>query len=889
MNPDPHAVPVTTAPADRLLDLVGDALDLSPGERAAFLAEACQGDAALLAEALSLVEHGQGTGEFLGRPAYALAGGEDLGGLETGSLQPGDELGDCRVISLLGEGGMGEVYLAEDTRLERRVAVKLLKRRLDDASLVRRFRHERRVLAALTHPNIARLYGGGTTPEGRSYLVMEYVEGERLDRYGATRKLGITERLALFRKVCAAVSYAHQNLVVHRDLKPANIRVTPEGEPKLLDFGIAKLLDPEGDAASTDADPTATLLGAMTPEYASPEQLRGETITTVSDVYSLGVVLYELLCGQRPYTLKNRRPDELARAICEQDPPRLSTAASRTAPTTVTATVPAGQEVPVTREPAARLRRLLEGDLDNIVAKALRKEPTRRYPSVLALSEDIRRHCEGLPVTARKDTLGYRAGKFVRRNKAGVATAAAIVLTLVGGLVATIWQARVAEKERDRARAAQTRAETAQRQSDLARKQAERLNGFLQTLLGSANPENGPGRDLKVIRVLDQASEQLDRELAGEPDLRAQAHQTIGYAYFGLKEAEPALRHVRTALAINRQLYGDNALATARSKAALGAGILYLQRDLTGAEPLLREALEVERRQGLAEQTSLPTILNALARILTVTGRLDQADSMIQEALASARRTSGEKSEAYARALESLGTLYMNKNDYVSSVAALRQALAIYKGLFPENSTWARLEGSVAYVLLLQGKADEAGDMLHESMDILRRIVGEDSNTYHFQTGLLALMHFEKGDYAAAEREMRYAGDYLFPRYPKDDEDMVGCRVVLGVSLTHLNRPAEGEPFLREALELSRANRFTGLMTSPAFTRSSLIECLVAEKNYAAAEPFLLEQSGEVTRKYGAHDPHTSAVAKKLHDFYAAWNKPEQAAQYVPAPPAALP
>ena len=303
--------------AARLPDLVADALALPPAGRAAFLTRACGGDDALLTEALALAGHDSGT--FLERPAYALED-NDLAPPGGGELPPGVTLGDCRVIALLGEGGMGEVYLAEDTRLERRVAVKLLKRRLDDASLARRFRHERRVLAALTHPNVARLYGGGTTPEGRPYLVMEYVEGEPLDRFCDRRGLGVTARLALFRKVCAAVSYAHQNLVVHRDLKPANIRVTPEGEPKLLDFGVAKLLDPEG-STGTRADPTMTLAAAMTPEYASPEQLRGEAITTASDVYSLGVVLFELLCGERPCTLKNRRPDELARAICEQDPP----------------------------------------------------------------------------------------------------------------------------------------------------------------------------------------------------------------------------------------------------------------------------------------------------------------------------------------------------------------------------------------------------------------------------------------------------------------------------------------------------------------------------------------------------------------------------------------
>ena len=412
MNPGSLPVSGSDGDADRLLDLVGAALDLPPGERGAFLARSCGDDPALLAEARSLVAHGQGAGSFLDQPAYAQGSTDDLGGLETGSVAAGTMLGEYRVLELLGEGGMGEVYLAEDTKLERRVAIKFLKRYLDNEGVLRRFRHERKVLAGLTHPNIARLYGGGATPDGRSYLVMEYVEGERLDHFCEARGLNVNERLGLFRKVCAAVAYAHHNLVVHRDLKPANIRVTPEGEPKLLDFGIAKLLDPEG---SANSDATVTMHGAMTPEYASPEQIKGEPITMASDVYSLGVVLYELLCGQRPYQARSRRPNELARAICEEEAPRPSTMGHQPP-----ATAPTGQ-APATRERPATWRRQLEGDLDNIVAKALRKEPARRYPSASALSEDIRNHQEGLPVTARKDTLSYRTGKFVQRNKVSVA------------------------------------------------------------------------------------------------------------------------------------------------------------------------------------------------------------------------------------------------------------------------------------------------------------------------------------------------------------------------------------------------------------------------------------------------------------------------------------
>ncbi len=434
--------PLTPEEVARVPDLFAEASALPPEQQPDYLAQACVGAEALRAEVESLLGFGSKLPEFLARSALAH-GLEQLGLGAAGDLRPGTALGEYRVVSLLGVGGMGEVYLAEDTVHSRQVALKLIGQGRAEDVRGRHFRHERKMLATLNHPHIARLYGSGITPDGQAYLVMEYVEGERLDKFSQERGLSINERLALFRKVCAAVAYAHQNLVVHRDLKPANIRVTPEGEPKLLDFGIAKLLDPEG---TVNVDPTVTLAGAMTPEYASPEQIKGEPITTASDVYSLGVILYELLTGQRPYAhLKGRRPDELARAICEEEPPRPSTVARRELPITRTTTVPAGESVP-NLAAVTRFRRQLRGDLDTIVAKALRKEPKRRYSSVAQFADDLRRHGEGLPVSARPDTFAYRAGKFVRRHKAAVAATSLAVLALVVGLVAATVQARRANR-----------------------------------------------------------------------------------------------------------------------------------------------------------------------------------------------------------------------------------------------------------------------------------------------------------------------------------------------------------------------------------------------------------------------------------------------------------
>jgi serine/threonine protein kinase len=468
-------------------------------QRFSYLDSICGADQELRREVESLLSYEERAGSsFLGTSAadFLKAGLE----VKPVASRIGRKVGVYQVMEEIGHGGMGEVYRAArvDGQYEKEVAIKLVRSGYDSSLIVERFRHERQILATLDHPNIARLLDGSTTEDGIPYLVMELIDGTPIDQYCDGRKLPVPERLAVFRQVCDAVHYAHQRLVIHRDLKPSNILVTGDGVPKLLDFGIAKILDPS-------AGPEATLLNPLTPEYASPEQLRGQPITTASDVYSLGVVLYRLLTGRSPYRVERRSPADLARAITETEAERPSVAVAAM-----------GDDAPgIHNESPAKLSRRLRGDLDSIVLKALRKEAQRRYSSVEQLSEDVRRHMERLPVQARKGSWNYRAGKFLRRHKIGMTAAVLVVLAVAGGVAATVREARVAAANAARA---EKRFHDVRK---LANSLIFEIHDSIQKLPGAT-----PSRKL----LLDRAVEYLDRlsqDANGDVDLQRE----LAWAY----------------------------------------------------------------------------------------------------------------------------------------------------------------------------------------------------------------------------------------------------------------------------------------------------------------------------------------------------------------------
>ena len=567
--------------------VVADAIELHPAERAAFVSTACGDDAELRAEVESMLE---GTGDRI--EAFA----QDLDvSLRTDrdTAQRGQRLGAYEIEREIGRGGMGAVYVARraDEQFQKLVAIKILKRGTDTDEVLRRFRAEREILARLDHPNIAHLIDAGTTADGLPYFVMEYVEGTPITDFCAARKLHLRERLELFLKVCAAIQFAHQRLIVHRDIKPGNILVNLDGEPKLLDFGIAKLLD----AADGFAAVTAMEQQRFTPNYASPEQVRGEPITTISDVYALGALLYELLVGASPHRFASAHPSptELFRVVAEQEPVAPSAAAPQS--------------------DRARLR----GDLDNILLQALRKEPARRYPGVNALAEDIRRFLNNFPVRARRDTVGYRTSKFVRRHRLGVAAATLVVLALVSGITVAVWQARVATAERAKAvqRFNQVR--------ELARSVLFDYHDQIAVLPGSTEARRRLVQD--ALKYLDNLSSEavsdqaLSRELADAYD-RIAAVQGGTYrtrsgslTAANLGDTAGAQASQQKAIAIREQLAANGTAADqlALAKSYLVLGSLYLT-----SGPPETAALHLHRAIPILESMLVPGLINEEVRLL---------------------------------------------------------------------------------------------------------------------------------------------------------------------------------------------------------------------------------------------------------------------------------
>jgi serine/threonine protein kinase len=716
----------------RVKQLLDEAIALDAAERSSFLERSCAGDTALQNEVASLLaSHEQAGTAFLKNPAG------NLKSVVAAAPSPvGRRIGAYQVLKQIGHGGMGEVYRAvrADGQYTKEVAVKLVRGGFDSASIQERFRNERQILASLDHPNIARLLDGGTTDDRIPYLVMELIEGDRIDVYCDAQGLSISDRLHLFRQACAAVQFAHQRLVIHRDIKPSNVLVTKEGVPKLLDFGIAKILDPAGATAET------TLARPMTPEYASPEQIRGDPITTASDVYSLGVVLYQLLTGRSPYPAETRSAVDLARAICDTDPGKPSsvilkpaTASNGNAAAPLT---PAEISAPREGSPA-RLRRRLAGDLDNIVLMALRKEPQRRYASVEQFSEDIRRHLEGLPVTAVKGSLKYRAFKFARRNRTGIAAAAVVALTLVAGVAATIRQARIARRQAEIAKVERERAE--KRFNDvrkLANSLIFEIHDSIQGLPGAT-----PSRKL----LLDRAVEYLDKlsqDAGGDVDLQRE----LAWAYQRLATVQGDTTQSNLGQVKAADVSNKKAMALFEAVARANPNNVTDQLNLAMAYRW-RAFYDIYEPTGLAE----------IQRALTVTGPLIQSheDNLdVKNERAQELLILGDVQDAMGDRLKAL--------DSLRTVLALRQQIQRAKPDYPDiAAAIAKVTVLLAHSTGRFGPRNEALRLMNEGIaeyeDLLKWNPSDPTLIRELSSaeGRRGEVETMQGDYAAAIADFR--------------------------------------------------------------------------------------------------------------------------------------
>jgi serine/threonine-protein kinase len=704
---------------------------------------------------------------------------------------PDRTIGPYKILKELGHGGMGVVYLAAraDEQYEKHVAIKVIRAGADSTEVVRHFRRERQILASLDHPNIARLLDGGTTETGLPYLVMEYIQGQPLQDYCDSHRIALPGRLRTFQQVCSAVTYAHRNLIVHRDLKPSNILVTEDGVPHLLDFGIAKLLNPD---VAVDA-PTATGL-ALTPEYASPEQARGEIVTTSSDVYSLGVILYELLTGRRPYRLKTRQPLEILRAVLEDEPDRPSTVASRT----VEATSGGEATIALTMDEVGRtgdwapdrLARHLRGDLDAIVLMALRKEPVKRYPSVEAFSEDIGRHLDGQPVLARKGSRAYRAGKYLRRHAIGVASAAAFVLLLATLAVSmTVQSARLA------------------RERDLAAKErdkAEKVSSFMVNLFRVSDPSEAKGNSVTAREILDKGSASIGSELKEQPEVKAALLDTMSRVYISLGLYPKALPLAEDALKLRREALGSDSLDVAKSLNTLSI-VLRHKGDYKGAEPLSREALKIQEKHLGHENRDVASTINTLGIILWHQGDSQGAETLIRDSLAIRRKLDGNDNAEVAATLDNLANVLDEKGDSAQAETLSREALALRRKLLGnDHPAVAQNLNNLGTLLDERGETEEAEQVYREALEMWRKILGPEHPYVAISLNNLADVLEERGDYKAAEPLYR---DVLAMRRKllgNEHPDVAGSLNNLAAILDDEGNYKEAEPVAREGLAMRR-------------------------------------------------------------------------------------
>ncbi|MEM6793249.1 MAG: serine/threonine-protein kinase [Acidobacteriota bacterium] len=816
----------------RVQEIFHAALEAPEEKRAEVIARSSAGDADLEGEVKALLKaHGQAT-TFIDRPAFRVEDPADGGSIP-------EAIGPYRPVKVLGRGGMGVVYLAEraDEVFDKRIALKVVNRDLATPELALRFRAERQILADLEHPGIARLLDGGTTDDGRPYLVMEYVDGQPVDRFIAERSLPLEARLELFVRVCRAVQTAHQNLIVHRDLKPGNILVTPEGQPKLLDFGIAKLLTAErrasgeegeplaGGGAAPQAAPGLTAPGArlMTPAYASPEQARGAPVTTASDIYSLGVVLFEILTGTRPETI--RGPED--------------------GPATVTVSPPSQRldaRAEAEGDPALRrLGRAVRGDLDHIVLAALREDPETRYRSAEALAADIDRFLLGLPIAVRPSTFRYRAGRFLSRHRWPIAAVVLIFAALLSLTVSNILQSRQTASQRDR---------------------AEAVSIFMVRLFQNADPRHARGAEITVRELLDEAARELEQNQE-PPEVLAALWGTLGEAYLGLGLYQEARGYLTRALEHRRELFGEEHVEVAAAIAALGR-LSMAEEDFAGAAELIEHGLE--QRRALLGERHVDTA-HSLFNLATLHHRqdnLEASERLFRQAIETLEETP-EASEMLALAYSGLSALERDRSRYKEAEQLQRRALEVMEslrgsGLDPEVE---RMRTGLGTLLRRRGHDDEAEAVYRQALAVQRTLYPEGHPDLAVTLSHLSSVAIRQGRYEEADALLEEAVQIRIERLGEDHPlvaNALNNRANLAADRDQLE---EAEALYSRAMELQEASLPDGHQDL-AKTRTNLGSVLAQQGRYQEADRLHRRALAAYRALYGDHHAGVAAVVNNL-------------------------
>jgi eukaryotic-like serine/threonine-protein kinase len=855
---------------ERVQALFHDAVDLPPDERNAYLEAACGDDRELLAEVRASIEEDR-------RPSLLDRGVADAANRllhnEVTGLQ---EIGPYRLVRVLGEGGMGVVFLAERTDLGTPAAIKILRDAWLSPARRQRFAAEQRTLAALNHPSIARLLDAGALSDGTPWIVMEYVPGVPLTDYSREHAPALRERLALFRAVCDAVLYAHRHLVIHRDLKPSNVLVTPEGQVKLVDFGISKQLD----AAVGDATRTAARL--MTPAYAAPEQVRGEPTGLHTDVYSLGVILYELVTGRLPFDLATRTPHEAAQIVVQHEPPRPSTIANDEQ-----------------RGPLWSAGRTAQGDVDVLCLTAMHKDPARRYRTVEALIRDLDHYENGEPLEARPDTFVYRAGKFVRRNWRALSATAAALAVVVS--VVTFYTIRL------------TRARNAA-VTEAAR--AQRIQELMLNLLTGGEEAAGPADDLRVISLIDRGVLEADN-LSAEPAVQVSMFRALGGIYQRLGNLARAESLLQRTLERRRALYGADHAEVAESLVAMGL-LRAAQAKMDEAEQLVREGLAMTKRHLAADDPAVARATMALGLVLEERGSYKDAIVTLEEAarlhssrqpasadlaatlrelfnsqfyagnfttadeigarvLAMSKRVSGERHALVAEDLINLGAVRYERGEYAEAERYYREALVITEGWYGKDhyKTGSNLT-MLGRSLHMQTRLDEASAALTRAVAIQERVFGPVHPRVASAVndlGAVALRRKAFDEAEAAFRRMNaiYTSVYGSKHY------LIGIAVSnIGSVFSARNDHTGAEPFYREAIAMYEATQGARHMNT-GIARLKLGDALVAQTRYKEAERELLAGYDILTTQTSPSVSWLKRARENLVKLYTAAGQPEKA------------